>query len=191
MVLIVSPSQRKASCEHGLRFENLPAVFIIRTWPNFPEPKKGRFFVPSPSTIINLYQGVNRRHTMAQRLLGEDGSGWLPGSIPLAESAPHFFGERNMQNQTQKEPAKKNRPHPLRAAIQPYLRAPIIGAAFGILMVLSPIIMGGHIYLMLFSLGGLVIVVGGVITVAFMSFDAVEVHKALDAIRRLSFMALK
>jgi chemotaxis protein MotA len=45
--------------------------------------------------------------------------------------------------------------------------------------------MGGHIFLLLFSLGGLIIVVGGVITVAFMSFEAVEVHKALDAVRRL------
>jgi chemotaxis protein MotA len=66
-----------------------------------------------------------------------------------------------------------------------YMRAPIIGAAFGALMVLSPLVMGGHLYLMFFSLGGLIIVVGGVITVAFMSFDAAEVHKALDVIREM------
>src|ERR1700722_5996607 len=89
-----------------------------------------------------------------------------------------------MQDQTQKEPAQ-NRHSAFRAFLQPYLRAPVVGAAFGALMVLSPIIMGGHLFLMLFSLGGLVIVVGGVITVAFMSFDAIEVHKALDAIRHL------
>lgn len=71
------------------------------------------------------------------------------------------------------------------ARLKPYMRAPIIGGAFSALMVFSPLVMGGHFFLMLFSLGGLVIVVGGVITVAFMSFDAEEVHKALDAIRRL------
>ena len=75
--------------------------------------------------------------------------------------------------------------HPLIVALQPHLRAPVIGAAFAALMVLSPIVLGGHLFLMLFSLGGLVIVVGGVITVAFMSFDAAEVHKALQAIRKL------
>ncbi|MFA5041053.1 MAG: MotA/TolQ/ExbB proton channel family protein [Bdellovibrionales bacterium] len=52
-------------------------------------------------------------------------------------------------------------------------------------MVLSPLVMGGHVYLLIFSLGGLIIVVGGVITVAFMSFEPAEVHKALDAIQNL------
>jgi chemotaxis protein MotA len=61
-------------------------------------------------------------------------------------------------------------------------RPPLIGAAFALLLVLSPIVMGGHAFLVIFSLGGLVIVVGGVITVAFMSFDSVEVRKALDTI---------
>jgi chemotaxis protein MotA len=65
------------------------------------------------------------------------------------------------------------------------MRAPVIGAVFTALMAFSPLVMGGHIYLMLFSLGGLVIVVGGVITVAFMSFEEAEVHKALDAIREM------
>jgi chemotaxis protein MotA len=71
------------------------------------------------------------------------------------------------------------------SSLRPYLRAPIIGAAFGVLMVLSPLVMGGHIFLLLFSLGGLIIVVGGVITVAFMSFEAAEVHKAIESIRQL------
>jgi len=66
-----------------------------------------------------------------------------------------------------------------------YMRAPIIGAAFAALMVLSPLVMGGHVYLMFFSFAGLIIVVGGVITVAFMSFDADDVHKALESIRAL------
>jgi chemotaxis protein MotA len=65
------------------------------------------------------------------------------------------------------------------------MRAPVIGATFAALMVLSPIVLGGHIFLMLFSLGGLFIVVGGVIIVAFMSFEATEVHKSLATIRRL------
>ncbi|MER2520643.1 MAG: MotA/TolQ/ExbB proton channel family protein [Bdellovibrionales bacterium] len=71
------------------------------------------------------------------------------------------------------------------ASLRPYMRAPLIGAAFAGLMVLSPIAAGGHIFLLLFSIGGLIVVVGGVVTVAFMSYETAEVHKALDAIRRL------
>ncbi len=69
--------------------------------------------------------------------------------------------------------------------LRPYLRPPVIGAAFAAFMVLSPILLGGHIFLMLFSLGGLAIVAGGVITVAFMSFESAEVWLAIDAIKRL------
>jgi chemotaxis protein MotA len=65
---------------------------------------------------------------------------------------------------------------------QRYARPSIIGAAFALLLVLSPIAMGGHAFLIIFSLGGLVIVVGGVVTVAFMSFDPGEVRKALNTI---------
>jgi chemotaxis protein MotA len=71
------------------------------------------------------------------------------------------------------------------ASLQPYMRAPVIGAVFGALLVISPIVLGGQFFLLFFSLGGLVIVVGGVITVAFMSFETEEVIKALEAIRRL------
>jgi chemotaxis protein MotA len=63
---------------------------------------------------------------------------------------------------------------------------PIIGAAFGILLVLSPILLGARGYLILMSLAGLVIVVGGVIAVAFMSFAAIEVRSALSAIVKFS-----
>jgi chemotaxis protein MotA len=66
-----------------------------------------------------------------------------------------------------------------------YRNPPVIGAGFALMLVLSPIAMGGHTFLILFSLAGLVIVVGGVITTAFMSFDPKEVHKALDAITRM------
>jgi chemotaxis protein MotA len=65
------------------------------------------------------------------------------------------------------------------------MRPPVIGAIFAGFLVVSPIILGGHISLMFFSLGGILIVGGGVITVAFMSFDAADVHQALDAIVRL------
>jgi chemotaxis protein MotA len=63
---------------------------------------------------------------------------------------------------------------------------PIIGAAFGIVLVLSPILLGARGYLILISLAGLVIVVGGVIAVAFLSFAANEVRLALGAIVQMS-----
>ena len=66
-----------------------------------------------------------------------------------------------------------------------YRNPPMIGAAFAALIMLAPIIMGGHFYLIFFSLGGLVIVGGGVITVAFMSFDAADVKKALDTVAQM------
>lgn len=66
-----------------------------------------------------------------------------------------------------------------------YGRPPIIGAAFAGVLVLSPLIMGGNPFLILFSFGGLVIVGGGVITVAFMSFETEEVRKALAVIGRM------
>jgi chemotaxis protein MotA len=66
-----------------------------------------------------------------------------------------------------------------------YTRPPVIGAAFVFLLVLCPIIFGAHNFLAFFSLEGLLIVVGGVIAVAFMSFQSRDVHKALDAITAL------
>jgi chemotaxis protein MotA len=63
-----------------------------------------------------------------------------------------------------------------------YARAPVVGAAFGLVLVLSPIALGARGYLLLFSFVGLVVVVGGVIAVAFMSFGASEVSRALQAI---------
>jgi chemotaxis protein MotA len=50
---------------------------------------------------------------------------------------------------------------------------------------LSPIALGARGYLLLFSFIGLVVVVGGVIAVAFMSFSSSEVLRALDAIARM------
>ena len=63
-----------------------------------------------------------------------------------------------------------------------YARAPVMGAAFGLLLVLGSIVMSAHGFLAFFSLEGLMIVVGGVMAVAFMSFQASDVHKALRAI---------
>jgi chemotaxis protein MotA len=75
--------------------------------------------------------------------------------------------------------------NPPQASPPVYARAPVIGAGFGVLLVLGPMALGAHGLLILFSLGGLTIVVGGVIAVAFMSFAAEEVRQALDAIVRL------
>jgi chemotaxis protein MotA len=61
-----------------------------------------------------------------------------------------------------------------------------MGAAFGLLLVLSPILLGARGYLILISVAGLVIVGGGVIAVAFMSFAAGEVRLALRAIVEMS-----
>ena len=67
-------------------------------------------------------------------------------------------------------------------SLRPYMRPPVMGAAFGVLLVLGSIIVGTHGLLAFFSLEGLLIVVGGVIAVAFMSYDETDVQNALDAI---------
>ncbi len=60
-----------------------------------------------------------------------------------------------------------------------------MGPAFGLTLILSPILLGARGYLLFFSFVGLIVVVGGVIAVAFMSFTAGEVSRALDAIVRM------
>ena len=57
-----------------------------------------------------------------------------------------------------------------------------MGAAFGVAIMLSPVLFSAHGFLLLFSLAGLVIVVGGVIATAFMSFQTGDVQRALRAI---------
>ncbi|HTZ76549.1 MAG TPA: MotA/TolQ/ExbB proton channel family protein [Stellaceae bacterium] len=57
-----------------------------------------------------------------------------------------------------------------------------IAAALGLLFILGAIVMGTHSLIAFFSVEGLVIVVGGVIAVAFMSFEAEDVRRALGAI---------
>ena len=71
------------------------------------------------------------------------------------------------------------------AESSPYARAPVMGAAFGLLLVLGSIVMSAHGFMAFFSVEGLMIVVGGVMAVAFMSFQASDVQKALRAISNM------
>lgn len=64
----------------------------------------------------------------------------------------------------------------------PYARGPVAGAAFGLIILLSPIAFSANGILLLFGLAGLIIVGGGVIATAFMSFPAGDVRTALRAI---------
>ena len=65
---------------------------------------------------------------------------------------------------------------------QPFARGPLAGAALGVLILLSPVAFSAHGFLLLFSMVGLIIVLGGVIATAFMSFQAGDVEQALRAI---------
>src|ERR1700744_5740732 len=73
----------------------------------------------------------------------------------------------------------------LKQSLGPYGRPPVMGAIFGFLLVLSAIVISSRSFLAFFSLGGLMIVVGGVVAVAFMSFEAADVKKALNGIRHM------
>jgi chemotaxis protein MotA len=68
------------------------------------------------------------------------------------------------------------------SAVPPYARGPMVGAAFGLMILLSPIAFSANGILLLFSLAGLIIVGGGVIATAFMSFPAGDVRMALSAV---------
>jgi chemotaxis protein MotA len=65
---------------------------------------------------------------------------------------------------------------------QPFARGPVAGASFGLLLLLSPVAFSAHGFLVLFGAAGLIIVFGGVIATAFMSFSAGDVRNALLAI---------
>jgi chemotaxis protein MotA len=73
----------------------------------------------------------------------------------------------------------------LKADLKPHMRPPVLGAGFGALLVLGSILIGAHGVLAFFSLEGLLIVGGGVIAVAFMSFPVEDVKKALDTIKTM------
>ena len=68
--------------------------------------------------------------------------------------------------------------------------ASIVGATFGFAMLLGAIAHGTSNYLAFLSLEGVLIVVGGSLAVAFMSFQANHVMDALKAIRQM-FMQTK
>lgn len=65
---------------------------------------------------------------------------------------------------------------------QPFDKAPVIAASVGGLLILGAVILSTRNYLAFFSLEGLMIVVGGVFSVAFMSYQHTDVQKALHAI---------
>jgi chemotaxis protein MotA len=69
-----------------------------------------------------------------------------------------------------------------RRLIQSYIRAPMLGAAVAFLFILGAITLSTRSLLAFFSIEGLVIVVGGVMAVAFMSFETEDVRKALEVV---------
>lgn len=66
--------------------------------------------------------------------------------------------------------------------LEPYARAPMMGVALGFVFILGAIVLSTHSPLAFFSIEGLVVVVGGVIAVAFMSFEFDDVRKALAVV---------
>jgi len=72
-----------------------------------------------------------------------------------------------------------------RPAFKTYARAPVLGATLGVFLVMSSIVVSSHRFWAFFSLEGLLIVGGGVIAVAFMSYEGEDVRKALQAIKSM------
>ncbi len=73
-------------------------------------------------------------------------------------------------------------PHLSEPCPQPYARAPVMAAGFGLVALIAAITVTSNGIHAFFSLGGLVVVAGGVIAVAFMSFQASDVQEALAAV---------
>jgi len=69
-----------------------------------------------------------------------------------------------------------------RRSLEPFIRTPVIGLAFSVLFILGAVVLSTHSLLAFFSIEGLVIVVGGVIAAAFMSFEADDVRRALAVV---------
>jgi chemotaxis protein MotA len=76
-------------------------------------------------------------------------------------------------------------PSLIRRSLEFVARSPLMALAIGFALVLGAVMLSTHSLLAFFSIEGLVIVVGGVIAVAFMSFEAEDVHKALGAVGSL------
>jgi chemotaxis protein MotA len=74
--------------------------------------------------------------------------------------------------------------HGLRS-VRAFVATPVLGVAAGFVFVLGAIVLSTHSLLAFFSIEGLVVVVGGVIAVAFMSFEAADVRCALAVIGAL------
>src|SRR5581483_4324855 len=72
-----------------------------------------------------------------------------------------------------------------RRSVAPYLRTPVAGVTLSLLFMLGAVALGTHSLLAFFSIEGLAIVVGGVLAVAFMSFEAEDVRKALKVIAEM------
>ena len=73
----------------------------------------------------------------------------------------------------------------LQRAVVSRARVPALGMALGFTFILGAIVLSTHSLLAFFSIEGLVIVVGGVIAVAFMSFERDDVRAAIDAVLAL------
>ncbi len=67
----------------------------------------------------------------------------------------------------------------------PISTASIIGAAFSLMLIIGAILVGTRNYVAFISLEGLMIVVGGTLAVAFMSFQATDVMEALHGIGKM------
>lgn len=63
-----------------------------------------------------------------------------------------------------------------------YARAPMLAMALSFLFILGAVTLSTKSLLAFFSIEGLVIVVGGVIAIAYMSFEAEDVQKALEVV---------
>ena len=70
----------------------------------------------------------------------------------------------------------------VRRSLELFVRAPLLGLALGFALVLGAVMLSTGSLLAFFSIEGLVIVVGGVIAVAFLSFEAEDVRTALGVI---------
>ncbi len=75
--------------------------------------------------------------------------------------------------------------HLFRRSLEFVARAPVLALAIGFALVLGAVMLSTGSLLAFFSIEGLVIVVGGVIAVAFMSFEAEDVRTALEAVASL------
>ncbi len=70
-------------------------------------------------------------------------------------------------------------------SLQTLSRPSVLGGVLGAFLIVSAVALSTNHFIAFFSLEGLMIVIGGVMAVAFMSFHANDVHEALRAIRNM------